>query len=63
MTGNGALTCYYGITRQTYHIWLRRYDEFGPDRLISPSGVWRILRRFDLSRLPSSRRYKRHKER
>jgi len=63
MTGNVTLTCYYGITMETCHIWLRRYDEFGPDRLISPSDVWRIVRRLDLSRLPSSQRYKRHKER
>ncbi len=111
VTGNVALTCrYYGITRQSYYGWLRRYEEeglaglrdrssrphlspratqeqvvgkiiylrqhyhFGPNRIamylkryhevqISPSGVWRILRRLDLSRLPTSQRYKRHKER
>jgi transposase len=111
VTGNVAQTCrYYGITRQTYYIWLRRYQELGPDGLrersrrplvspnatkagvidriiylrqnyhfgpykismylkryhaitVSQSGVWRILRRLDLSRLPSSQRYKRHKER
>ena len=111
VTGNVALTCrYYGITRQSYYVWLRRYEElgleglrdrssrphlspratqeevvgkiiylrqhyhFGPNRIamylkryhevqISPSGVWRILRRLDLSRLPTSQRYKRHQER
>jgi transposase-like protein len=26
VTGNVALTCrYYGITRQSYYVWLRRY--------------------------------------
>jgi transposase InsO family protein len=111
VTGNVALTCrYYGITRQSYYVWLRRYEElgldglrdrssrpqvspkatreevvgkiiylrqhyhFGPHKIamylkryheigISPSGVWRILRRLDMSRLPTSQRYKRHKER
>ena len=27
---------------------------------ISPSGVWRILKRLDMNRLPASQRYKRH---
>jgi transposase len=111
VSGNLALTCrYYGITRQAYYIWLRRYEElglaglrdrssrphlspratkdevvakivylrryyhFGPHRIamylkryhqivISPSGIWRILRRLEMSRLPSSQRYKRHEER
>jgi transposase InsO family protein len=111
VTGNVALTCrYYGITRQCYYVWLRRYEElglnglrdrssrphlspkatrtevvgkiiylrqhyhFGPSRIamylkryheieISPSGIWRILKRLELSRLPTSQRYKRHKER
>ncbi len=111
VTGNVALTCrYYGIARQTYYIWLRRYEKlgidglrdrskrplvspnatkaevvgkilylrqhyhFGPQKIamylkqyhevtVSPSGVWRILSRAGLSRLPSSQRYKRHKER
>jgi Helix-turn-helix domain len=31
VTGNVALTCrYYGITRQTFYIWKRRYDEECP---------------------------------
>ena len=40
-------------------MYLKRYHEV----TVSPSGVWRILNRADLSRLPSSQRYKRHKER
>ena len=111
VTGNVALTCrYYGITRQCYYVWFRRYEEFGVEGLrdrssrphvspkttreevvgkiiylrqnyhfgphkiamyleryheikVSPSGIWRILKRLDMSRLPASQRYKRHKER
>ena len=111
VTGNVALTCrYYGVSRRTFYIWLRRFEQFGIDGLrdrskrplvspnatktevvgkilyliqhyhfgpakiamylkryhevvVSPSGVWRILRRANLSRLPTSQRYKRHKER
>ena len=111
VTGNVAKTCrYYGITRQSYYTWLRRFQEqgleglrersrgphtspnatrsevvgkivylrqnyhFGPQKIamylkryhdiqISPSGVWRILKRLDMSRLPSSQRYKRHTDR
>jgi transposase InsO family protein len=107
VTGNVAMTCrYYGISRQNFYVWKRRYDELGPDGLkdrsrrpktspkathvdvvgkilylrqnyhfgpakismylaryhdvaISPSGVWRILKRLDLNRLPASQRYKR----
>lgn len=107
VTGNVALTCrYYGITRQTFYIWKRRYEElgeeglrprshrpknsprathvdvvgkilylrqnyhFGPGKIamylkryhdvsISHSGVWRILKRLELNRLPASQRYKR----
>jgi transposase len=107
VTGNVSRTCrYYGITRQAYYTWLRRYEEhgveglrdrsrrphvspnatqaevvgkivylrqsyhFGPHKIamylkryhdvgISPSGVWRILKRLDLNRLPASQRYKR----
>jgi transposase InsO family protein len=36
-------------------MYLQRYH----DITISPSGVWRILKRLDTSRLPSSQRYKR----
>jgi len=107
ITGNVAMTCrYYGITRQSFYTWKRRYDElgheglrprsrrpkvsprathvdivgkilylrqnyhFGPAKIsmylkryhdvsISGSGVWRILKRLDLNRLPASQRYKR----
>jgi len=102
VTGNVAQTCrYYGITRQTFYRWLRRYEEkgleglrdrsrrphyspnatsaevvgkiiylrqnyhFGPGKIamylqryhditISKSGVWRILERLELNRLPAS---------
>jgi len=40
-------------------MYLKRYH----DVQISPSGVWRILKRLDMSRLPSSQRYKRHQDR
>jgi transposase InsO family protein len=111
VTGNVSLTCrYFGITRQAFYIWLRRYEEhgleglrdrsrrphtapnatkpevvgkivylrrnyhFGPHKIamylkryhdieVSPSGVWRILKRLDMSRLPASQRYKRHVDR
>jgi transposase InsO family protein len=111
ITGNVALTCrYYGISRQIFSTWKRRYDahgldglhdrshrphlspgttrtevvgkiiylrqhyHFGPAKIamylaryhdisISPSGVWRILKRLDLNRLPASQRYKRHDRR
>jgi transposase InsO family protein len=111
VTGNVALTCrYYGMSRQVYYKWLRRYEElgeeglrdgssrpltspnatqkevvgkivylrenyhFGPHKIsmylqryhdvtISPSGVWNILKRLGISRLPSSQRYKRHQDR
>ena len=34
VTGNVALTCrYYGISRQCYYVWFRRYEEFGVERL------------------------------
>ena len=52
--------------RQHYHfgpekisMYLKRYHEVS----VSPSGVWRILKRANLSRLPTSQRYKRHTER
>jgi transposase InsO family protein len=55
-------------------VYLRQHYHFGPQRVamylkryhditISTCGVWRILRRLGLNRLPSSQRYKRHKER
>ena len=34
MTGNVAMTCrYYGISRATFYIWQRRYQEEGPEGL------------------------------
>jgi transposase len=107
VTGNVAMTCrYYGISRQVFYTWLRRYEaeglaglrdrskrpahcphetpaevvakiiylrqnyHFGPAKIsmylkryhdveISNSGVWRILKRVDLNRLPASQRYQR----
>jgi transposase InsO family protein len=111
VTHNVSRTCrYYGITRQAYYKWLRRYEagglealrdgssrphssprttradvvgkivylrrtyHFGPHKItmylaryhditISPSGVWRILKRLDMSRLPASQRYRRQRDR
>ena len=111
VTGNVAQTCrYLGITRQTFYVWLRRYQEkgleglrdksrrphhspnatsaevvgkiiylrqnyhFGPGKItmylkryhdidISKSGVWRILDRLELNRLPSSQRHKTYQKR
>jgi transposase len=111
VTGNVSLTCrYYGITRQSFYVWQRRYQaegvdglrersrrphaspkatktevvgkiiylrsnyHFGPTKIrmylkryhdieISSSGVWRLLKRLDMNRLPSSQRYKRHDRR
>ena len=108
ITGNVSLTCrYYGISRQCFYKWRRRYDahgldglrdrshrpqvspnatrtevvgkiiylrqhyHFGPAKIamylkryhdisISHSGVWRILKRLQLNRLPASQRHKRH---
>jgi transposase InsO family protein len=111
VTGNVSMTCrYFGITRQAFYKWLRRYEEqgveglrdrsrrphviphetkpevvskivylrqhyhFGPHKIamylkryhdieVSASGVWRILKRLDMSRLPASQRYRRHVDR
>jgi transposase InsO family protein len=111
VTRNVSKTCrYYGITRQAYYKWLRRYEaggltalrdgssrphtspnatqaevvgkivylrqtyHFGPHKIamyleryhdldLSPSGIWRILKRLDMSRLPASQRYRRHRDR
>ena len=111
ITGNVSLTCrYYGISRQWFYTWKRRYDahgldglrdrshrpqvspnatrtevvgkiiylrqhyHFGPAKIamylkryhdisISHSGVWRILKRLQLNRLPASQRHKRHDRR
>lgn len=52
--------------RQNYHfgptkiaMYLKRYHDIE----ISNSGVWRILKRLGMNRLPASQRYKPHKER
>jgi transposase len=111
ITGNVAATCrYYGITRQTFYTWQRRYDtdgveglkdrshrpknspnathaevvgkiiylrqnyHFGPEKIamylkryhevsISNSGVWRILKRLEMNRLPASQKHKAHDKR
>jgi transposase InsO family protein len=111
VSGNVALSCrYFGISRQAYYSWYRRYQadgvdglrarsrrpktsprathveivgkiiylrqnyHFGPAKIamylqryhdvkVSHSGVWRILKRLDLNRLPTSQRYKRHDKR
>lgn len=39
--------------------YLKRYH----DVQISPSEIWRILKRLDMSRLPASQRYRRHVDR
>ena len=37
VTGSVAQTCrYYGISRQTYYSWFRRYEEFGLDGFARP---------------------------
>jgi transposase len=111
VTGNVAQTCrYFGITRQTFYVWLRRYQEmgleglrdksrrphhspnatsaevvgkiiylrqnyhFGPGKIamylhryhditLSKSGVWRILQRLELNRLPAAQKHKTHQKR
>ena len=55
-------------------IHLRQHYHFGPQKIsmylkryhdvdISVSGVWRILKRLDMNRLPSSKRFQRHERR
>ena len=55
-------------------IYLRANYHFGPEKIqmyleryhdiaISKSGIWRILKRLDMNRLPSSQRYRRHVDR
>lgn len=111
VSGNVAATCrYYGISRNIFYRWKRRFEDegieglkdrssrplvspkvtdaevvgkiihlrrhyhFGPlkiamylrryhDVTISQSGVWRILKRLDMNRLPASQRYRRHQQR
>jgi transposase InsO family protein len=40
-------------------MYLKRYHDIE----LSPSGIWRILHRLDMSRLPSSQRYRRQRDR
>jgi hypothetical protein len=51
-------------------LWLRKHYHFGPAKIamylaryhdvtISTSGVWRILKRLGMNRLPASQRYQR----
>src|SRR5438552_18261519 len=111
VSGSVAATCrYYGISRQLFYKWRRRFEDggaealrdrssapfhspnatkaevvgkiiylrqhyhFGPLKIsmylkryhdveIGHSGVYRILKRLELNRLPASQRYKRHTDR
>jgi len=111
VSGSIAATCrYFGISRNVFYRWQRRYEElgfdglkdrskrprnspnateaelvekiihlrqnyhFGPQKIamylaryhqvsISCSRVWRILKRLEMNPLPTSQRYKPHKER
>ena len=55
-------------------VWLRKHYHFGPSKIvmylaryhdvtISSSGVWRILKRLGMNRLPASQRYQRREVR
>ena len=55
-------------------VYLRQHYHFGPHKIsmylkryheiqVSPSGIWGILKRLDMSRLPASQRYRRHVDR
>jgi hypothetical protein len=49
--------------RQNYHfgpVKISRYLKRYHDIEVSKSGVWQILKRLDLNRLPASQRHKRH---
>jgi transposase len=111
VTGSVSATCrYYGVSRQVFYKWRRRFEEegesglrdrssvpfnspnatkvevvgkimylrqhyhFGPQKIsmylkryhdvqIGHSGVYRVLKRVGLNRLPASQRYKRHTDR
>lgn len=111
ITGNVAATCrYYGISRQLFYRWQRRFDaegveglkdrsrrphhspnqthpeivgkiiylrknyHFGPNKIsmylkryhevdVSASGVWRILKRLEMNRLPANQKHKAHDKR
>jgi len=48
----------YHFGRRRFAMYRRRYHEI----TIGPSGVWRILKRLGMNRLPASQRYRRHKD-
>ena len=55
MTGNVSLTCrYFGITRQAYYTWLRRYEQGGLEGLRDRSGRPRDTRSSTTSNVLSS---------
>ncbi|GAA1034339.1 MULTISPECIES: helix-turn-helix domain-containing protein [Amycolatopsis] len=40
VSGNAAMTCrYFGITRQTYYNWLRRYEAEGRQGFPPPTSI------------------------
>ena len=49
----------YHFGPQKISMYLKRYH----DLEVSTSGVWRILKRLDMNRLPASQRYRRHVDR
>jgi transposase len=53
------LRTHYHLGPSKVAMYLRRYHDIE----ISKSGVWRILHRLDMGRLPASQRYKRHDRR
>jgi hypothetical protein len=50
---------HYHFGLQKIQMYLKRYHDIE----VSCSGVWRILKRLDMNRLPASQRYKRHEGR
>ncbi len=41
VTGNVSKTCrYYGITRQAYYKWLRRYEAGGVEQAVGCDVAW-----------------------
>jgi hypothetical protein len=49
----------YHFGPQKIQMYLKRYH----DITLSVSGIWRVLKRLDMNRLPSSQRYKRYRDR
>jgi hypothetical protein len=60
------------VLRHEKIVWLRKHYYFGPAKIamylaryhdvtISLSGVWRILKRLQMNRLPASQRFQRHR--